>query len=80
MGKEENHYISTVLNYIKKRKPSESINFRELPLIIAVRTGLEPATPCVTGTYSNQLNYRTGYLNVRTLSPFVGSAKVIKKY
>ena len=26
---------------------------------IAVRTGLEPATPCVTGTYSNQLNYHT---------------------
>ncbi len=26
---------------------------------LAVRTGLEPATPCVTGTYSNQLNYRT---------------------
>ena len=25
----------------------------------AVRTGLEPATPCVTGTYSNRLNYRT---------------------
>ena len=24
-----------------------------------VRTGLEPATPCVTGMYSNQLNYRT---------------------
>lgn len=27
--------------------------------LIAVRTGLEPATPCVTGMYSNQLNYRT---------------------
>ena len=26
---------------------------------IAVWTGLEPATPCVTGMYSNQLNYRT---------------------
>ena len=26
---------------------------------LAVRTGLEPATPCVTGMYSNQLNYRT---------------------
>ena len=26
---------------------------------IAVRTGLEPATPCVTGMYSNQLNYQT---------------------
>ena len=25
----------------------------------AVRTGLEPATPCVTGRYSNQLNYHT---------------------
>ena len=24
-----------------------------------MRTGLEPATPCVTGMYSNQLNYRT---------------------
>ena len=29
----------------------------------AVRTGLEPATPCVTGMYSNQLNYRTGSIN-----------------
>ena len=27
--------------------------------ILAVRTGLEPATPGVTGLYSNQLNYRT---------------------
>ena len=28
-------------------------------MFIAVRTGLEPATPGVTGPYSNQLNYRT---------------------
>ena len=28
-------------------------------LLFAVRTGLEPATPCVTGMYSNRLNYRT---------------------
>ena len=28
-------------------------------MFVAVRTGLEPATPCVTGMYSNQLNYRT---------------------
>ena len=28
-------------------------------LPFAVRTGLEPATPGVTGRYSNQLNYRT---------------------
>lgn len=28
--------------------------------LFAVWTGLEPATPCVTGRYSNQLNYHTG--------------------
>ena len=28
-------------------------------MFIAVRTGLEPATPGVTGPYSNQLNYRS---------------------
>jgi 3-oxoacyl-[acyl-carrier-protein] synthase-3 len=30
-------------------------------LLFAVWTGLEPATPCVTGRYSNQLNYQTVY-------------------
>jgi hypothetical protein len=25
-------------------------------------TGLEPATPCVTGMYSNQLNYHSVYI------------------
>ena len=29
------------------------------PNKVAVRTGLEPATSCVTGRHSNQLNYRT---------------------
>ena len=29
---------------------------------VAERTGLEPATPGVTGRYSNQLNYRSGVL------------------
>ena len=42
---------------------------------LAVRTGLEPATPGVTGRYSNQLNYRT---NVQTcFGPFFkGDAKI----
>ena len=35
----------------------------------AVRTGLEPATPGVTGRYSNQLNYRT---IVQTFEPMEG--------
>src|SRR5699024_8463190 len=37
---------------------------------MAVRTGLEPATSCVTGRHSNQLNYRTHfilYYRVRSL-------------
>ena len=29
---------------------------------MAERTGLEPATPGVTGRYSNQLNYRSASL------------------
>ena len=32
-----------------------------LYLVVAERTGLEPATPCVTGRYSNQLNYRSAF-------------------
>jgi hypothetical protein len=31
---------------------------------MAVRTGLEPATSCVTGRHSNQLNYRTKIIKV----------------
>jgi hypothetical protein len=32
---------------------------------VAVWTGLEPATPCVTGRYSNQLNYQTNILSFK---------------
>ena len=32
---------------------------------LAVWTGLEPATPCVTGRYSNQLNYHTVLTDLR---------------
>ena len=28
-------------------------------IVLAEWTGLEPATPCVTGMYSNQLNYHS---------------------
>jgi mRNA interferase MazF len=38
---------------------SSVVKTHKLFTIEAVRTGLEPATPCVTGMYSNQLNYRT---------------------
>ncbi len=39
------------------------------PLSSAVWTGLEPATPCVTGRYSNQLNYHTKFLEVHPENP-----------
>ena len=32
---------------------------------MAERTGLEPATPGVTGRYSNQLNYRSTIQNLK---------------
>ena len=34
-------------------------NFANPLILLAERTGLEPATPGVTGRYSNQLNYRS---------------------
>ena len=39
---------------------------------MAVWTGLEPATPCVTGRYSNQLNYHTilGAISCLNVSSF----------
>ena len=33
-------------------------------LLLAERTGLEPATPGVTGRYSNQLNYHSEFCTV----------------
>ena len=48
---------------LQNRKPLYTTNaphFHERHL--AVRKGLEPSTPGVTGPYSNQLNYRTSCL------------------
>ena len=36
---------------------------------LAERTGLEPATPGVTGRYSNQLNYRSALVGVNGIEP-----------
>ena len=44
---------------MKKEQQETEVYAATLPLSSAVRTGLEPATPGVTGRYSNQLNYRT---------------------
>lgn len=57
----------------KTKKPASNANRLSS---LAVRTGLEPATPCVTGTYSNQLNYRTDYI-VKERLHVLGSANLV---
>ncbi len=42
--------------------PEGIYNYSFSSLLSGVWTGLEPATPCVTGRYSNQLNYHTKVL------------------
>ena len=48
------------MNFLARKweKPFGSENQRAF-LLLAERTGLEPATPDVTGRYSNQLNYHS---------------------
>ncbi len=53
---------------VKQRGEKNKKAKRSLAFLSAVRTGLEPATPGVTGRYSNQLNYRT--------SVFIGVANI----
>ena len=36
-------------------------------MLLAEWTGLEPATPGVTGRYSNQLNYHSSFANPKRL-------------
>ena len=50
-------YMSIVILW-KGNKKTPKIAFRSFENFfkLAVRTGLEPVTPCVTGMYSNQLN------------------------
>ena len=38
-------------------------------VLMAEWTGLEPATPGVTGRYSNQLNYHSMWLPLRSSAP-----------
>ena len=49
--------VHLIFNYLLlKQNPLISTTYSKL---MAERTGLEPATPGVTGRYSNQLNYHS---------------------
>ena len=63
LGNKQHNYLDFDAFYIQHQKTffgqkSTSIS-RSAFYFLAVWTGLEPATPCVTGMYSNQLNYQT---------------------
>jgi hypothetical protein len=60
------HLIIARLKALNTKKPWIS------PRLIAVWTRLELATPCVTGMYSNQLNYQTSF----GLGSLSGGAKI----
>ena len=49
-------YKNLKINQLKGYKNEKSISSE---MLFAVWTGLEPATSCVTGRHSNQLNYQT---------------------
>ena len=65
-GEEYNHLDcrgSSILKFVYKIKilsiaeiPQDKKKSLDIQDSLAVRRGLEPLTPCVTGTYSNQLN------------------------
>ena len=61
--------------FASSRCPNSTKKRCTLHLLLAVRTRLELATPCVTGMYSNQLNYRTILLRLTSFSK--ASAKVL---
>lgn len=54
-------FSENILMYTQKKMSNKISTKLKLLILLspAVRTGLEPATPGVTGLYSNQLNYRT---------------------
>jgi hypothetical protein len=52
-----------------EKRPDKSDLFS---LMLAERTGLEPATPGVTGRYSNQLNYRSVFTDLLFIVDIIG--------
>ena len=57
--------IPSPLDFLENKKACKSRTYRLCFNVRAVWTGLEPATPCVTGRYSDQLNYQTNFFHLR---------------
>ena len=59
-----------------KEKVPQPLGLRDSRIVLAVWTRLELATPCVTGMYSNQLNYQTLSFDTPRRLPVVGGANI----
>ena len=59
-----------------KAKVPQPLGLRDSRFGLAVWTRLELATPCVTGMYSNQLNYQTLSFDTLRRLPVVGGANI----
>ena len=59
-----------------KAKVPQPLGLRDSRIVLAVWTRLELATPCVTGMYSNQLNYQTLSFDTLRRLPVVGGANI----
>ena len=59
--------VSFSVNHIRKKQPPQKGKTAFSKLQVARVTGLEPATPGVTGRYSNQLSYTRASLAGRFL-------------
>lgn len=64
-------YGFLLIPYVHKKRVSE--NLWNPCYSLAEWTGLEPATPCVTGRYSNQLNYHSFLLYLSWCASFLKS-------
>jgi hypothetical protein len=62
-GRRQKHSKRCKYLILLGRGKKKASDWRLMLLTLAVWTGLEPATPCVTGMYSNQLNYQTNFLS-----------------
>ena len=60
----------------RKAKVPQPLGLRDSRIVLAVWTRLELATPCVTGMYSNQLNYQTLSFDTLRRLPVVGGANI----
>ena len=60
----------------RKEKVPQPLGLRDSRFVLAVWTRLELATPCVTGMYSNQLNYQTWSLDLNKRLPVCERANI----